>query len=64
MIASAAALAAVLLSGLAQPAAAQSGSVITGAFDVGPGGEPGTFNPLGATAGFTWLSLYFEPLVI
>ena len=24
----------------------------------------GNFNPLAATAGFTWLSTYFEPLVI
>lgn len=37
---------------------------ITGAFDVGPGGFPKNFNPLAATAGFTWLSTYYEPLVI
>ncbi len=56
-------LAATLLGGGTQVASAQSGSVITGAFDVGPGGQPGNFNPLAATAGFTWLSLYFEPLI-
>ncbi|MGH7210192.1 MAG: ABC transporter substrate-binding protein, partial [Acetobacteraceae bacterium] len=64
-IAAATALGAALLGGAAPPTSAQTGgSVITGAFDVGPGGEPGNFNPLDATAGFTWLSLYFEPLVI
>src|SRR3546814_16598201 len=49
-----------------QPTAAQAadGDTLTGAFDVGPGGLQGNFNPLMATAGFTWLSLYFEPLVI
>ncbi len=57
------ALAAALLGMAAKPASAQTGSSITGAFDVGPGGQPGNFNPMAATAGFTWLSLYFEPLV-
>ena len=37
---------------------------ITGGFDVGPGGFQGNFNPLTATAGFTWLTTYYEPLVI
>jgi peptide/nickel transport system substrate-binding protein len=46
------------------PAHAADKDTITGAFDVGPGGFPGNFNPLAATAGFTWLSLYYEPLVI
>ena len=50
--------------GIALPAMAQDARTITGAFDVGPGGMPGNFNPLSATAGFTWLNLYFEPLVI
>jgi peptide/nickel transport system substrate-binding protein len=45
-----------------RPALAQS--TITGAFDVGPGGKQGNFNTLAATSGLTWLSLYFEPLVI
>lgn len=49
---------------LAGPALAQSGSTITGGFDVGPGGLPGNFNPLAATSGFTWLNTYYEPLVI
>jgi len=38
------------------PAFAQK-SVITGGFDVGPGGFPGNFNPMAASAGFTWLSI-------
>ena len=46
------------------PVLAQGAKTITGGFDVGPGGLPGNFNPLAATAGFTWLSTYFEPLVI
>lgn len=46
------------------PALAQGGKTITGGFDVGPGGFPGNFNPFTATAGFTWLNSYFEPLVI
>ncbi len=45
------------------PAVAQK-SVITGGFDVGPGGFPGNFNPMAASAGFTWLSTYYEPLVV
>src|SRR3954469_9674841 len=49
---------------LTTSAAAQEPSTITGGFDVGPGGFQGNFNPLSATGGFTWLSLYFEPLVI
>jgi peptide/nickel transport system substrate-binding protein len=60
---SAIALSAALLGGVAAPALAQDGRVITGGFDVGPGGLAGNFNPLAASAGFTWLSLYFEPLV-
>lgn len=46
---------------LAGPAFAQS--TITGGFDVGPGGLQRNFNPLAATAGFTWLSTYYEGLV-
>lgn len=59
------ALAALLgATALTGPALAQEPSTITGGFDVGPGGFPGNFNPLAATSGFTWLSTYFEPLVI
>ncbi len=36
---------------------------MSGGFDVGPGGFQGNFNPLAATAGFTWLSIYYEPLI-
>lgn len=49
---------------VATPALAQAGKTITGGFDVGPGGFQGNFNPMTATAGFTWLNTYFEPLVI
>jgi peptide/nickel transport system substrate-binding protein len=45
------------------PVLAQEGKTITGGFDVGPGGYPGNFNPFTATAGFTWLNTYYEPLV-
>ncbi|MBZ6076681.1 ABC transporter substrate-binding protein [Microvirga sp. WGZ8] len=48
---------------LTPPAAAQDQKTITGGFDVGPGGFQGNFNPLAATGGFTWLNVYFEPLV-
>jgi len=46
------------------PATAFADKTITGGFDVGPGGFQGNFNPLEATAGFTWLNTYYEPLVI
>ncbi|MHA6689793.1 ABC transporter substrate-binding protein [Devosia sp. A449] len=49
---------------LTLPAMAQDPSTITGGFDVGPGGFQGNFNPLAATSGLTWLSVYYEPLVI
>ena len=45
------------------PVLAQGGKTVTGGFDVGPGGFPGNFNPFTATAGFTWLNTYYEPLV-
>jgi peptide/nickel transport system substrate-binding protein len=48
----------------AMPVVAQSEKTITGGFDVGPGGFQGNFNPMTATAGFTWLNTYYEPLVI
>ncbi len=38
--------------------------VLTGAFDQGPGGAPQQFNPLTATAGFTWLNKYYSTLVL
>ncbi|NYJ13226.1 ABC-type transport system substrate-binding protein [Rhizobium leguminosarum] len=59
-----------LLSTAAVPALVVSGAAIqaqaatlSGGFDVGPGGFQGNFNPLAATAGFTWLSIYYEPLI-
>src|SRR5687768_1305600 len=55
---------ATLLGSMATPGIAQEPSTISGGFDVGPGGFQGNFNPLAATAGFTWLSVYYEPLVI
>lgn len=40
------------------------GQVMVGAFDAGPGGCPECFNPLQATAGFTWLEKYYsKPLL-
>lgn len=60
------ALAVALIGGLVAPSASAVAQTrtITGAFDVGPGGLQGNFNPLAATSGFTWLATYFEPLVI
>jgi len=40
------------------------GGTLVGAFDAGPGGCPECFNPLQATAGFTWLEKYFSKLVL
>src|SRR5258707_814661 len=49
----------------ARPARAQPArNVLVGGFDVGPGGYPGNFNPLAATAGFQWLNLYYETLLL
>lgn len=63
-LAGAAAVAALLsATALGVPASAQEPKTITGGFDVGPGGFQGNFNPLAATGGFTWLNVYFEPLV-
>jgi len=57
-----------MLSTVAVPALVVSGAAteaqaatLSGGFDVGPGGFQGNFNPLAATAGFTWLSIYYEP---
>ena len=44
-------------------ARSQGRKVLTGGFDVGPGGFPKNFNPLAATAGFTWFNLYYETLL-
>jgi peptide/nickel transport system substrate-binding protein len=41
-----------------------SGGTMVGAFDAGPGGCVECFNPLQATAGFTWLEKYFSKLVL
>ncbi len=41
-----------------------SRNVLVGGFDVGPGGYPNNFNPLAATAGFQWLNLYYDTLVL
>jgi len=43
---------------------ASTEQVLTGGFDVGPGGCPECFNPLQAGAGFTWLEKYFSTLVL
>jgi peptide/nickel transport system substrate-binding protein len=51
-----------LLAKQASPEA--TGGTLIGGFDVGPGGCPECFNPLQATAGFTWLELYYSKLVL
>src|SRR5690606_16671414 len=56
-------LAASLLSATALTPALAQEKTISGGFDVGPGGFPRHFNPLNATAGFTWLSIDFEPRI-
>jgi peptide/nickel transport system substrate-binding protein len=59
------ALAAAALAAAPRRAAAQpSRNVLVGGFDVGPGGDPGNFNPLAAPAGYTALNFMYEPLVI
>lgn len=60
----AAGLALAAMTATTLPAIAQAEKTIAGGFDVGPGGFPGNFNPMTATAGFTWLNTYYEPLVI
>ncbi|MGH6858874.1 MAG: ABC transporter substrate-binding protein, partial [Phyllobacterium sp.] len=63
-LASVLALSTALLAGAATPSTMMAhAATLSGGFDVGPGGFQGNFNPLSATAGFTWLSMYFEPLV-
>ncbi|MEA2526332.1 MAG: peptide/nickel transport system substrate-binding protein [Thermomicrobiales bacterium] len=52
-----------LLAKQASPEAAGGGTLI-GGFDVGPGGCPECFNPLQATAGFTWLEKYYSKLML
>lgn len=50
---------------LAQDASPEAtGGTLTGGFDVGPGGAPELFNPLTATAGLTWMELYFSKLLL
>jgi peptide/nickel transport system substrate-binding protein len=73
-VAGAATLAAPLLSGRGASASVLSrtrdgstvarGGTLVGAFDEGPGGAPQQFNPLLATAGMTWLQMYYSPLVL
>lgn len=51
---------------LAQEASPTSsgGGTLVGAFDAGANGCPECFNPLQATAGFTWLEKYYSKLVL
>jgi peptide/nickel transport system substrate-binding protein len=49
---------------LALSSAHAAGKVLTGAFDVGPGGNAQLFNPLTASAGFSWYNKYFNTLVL
>ncbi|HEU5433625.1 MAG TPA: ABC transporter substrate-binding protein, partial [Thermomicrobiales bacterium] len=48
----------------AQQATPAGSNALVGAFDAGPGGCPECFNPLTATAGFTWLEKYYSKLVL
>jgi len=58
------AVASGMMAALARRARAQPGrNILVGGFDVGPGGYPNNFNPLAATAGFTWFNLYYETLL-
>lgn len=41
-----------------------SAQTFTGAFDVGPGGNPQKFNPLTASAGFSFYNKYFSTLTL
>lgn len=52
------------ITGARRARAQASRNVMVGGFDVGPGGFQGNFNPLAATAGFQWLNLYYETLVL
>jgi len=53
-----------IMAALSSRAGAQPGrNILVGGFDVGPGGYPNNFNPLAATAGFTWFNLYYETLL-
>jgi peptide/nickel transport system substrate-binding protein len=63
LIASALALSAALIGSATLAPVTTRAATLSGGFDVGPGGFQGNFNPLAATSGFTWLSIYFEPLV-
>lgn len=55
-----------LAAALAPPPVRASGrsATLVGAFDVGPGGYPQKFNPLTATAGFTWFNKYYSTLTL
>ena len=45
-------------------AALAADMILVGAFDLGPGGNPQKFNPLAASAGFTWYNKYFGTLAL
>ena len=62
-LAPALALSVALMGGISAVPLAARAATLSAGFDVGPGGFQGNFNPLSATAGFTWLSVYFEPLL-
>ncbi|MDE1179343.1 ABC transporter substrate-binding protein [Paraburkholderia sp.] len=54
----------VLATGAILGATQAAGSTMTGAFDTGPAGAPQQFNPLTATAGYSWFNKYFGTLVL
>lgn len=59
-----AALASVIVGAIPVAGHAQDSKTLVGGFDVGPGGFPGSFNPLMATTGYMALTLFYEPLVV
>ena len=58
------ALGTALASLAAAPTFAQTKTVISGGFDVGPGGFQANFNPISASAGFTRLPTHYQPLTV
>ncbi|WP_343650204.1 ABC transporter substrate-binding protein [Herbaspirillum sp.] len=52
------------LAGLVVAMSSATAQTFTGAFDVGPGGNPQKFNPLTASAGFSFYNKYFSTLTL
>lgn len=63
-VASSPAAAASAAAASAPAAGGATGGTLTGAFDVGPGGNPQGFNVITAGAGYMWMEKYFSKLVL